>query len=275
MGPLLHRSGHLLGCGRSPRWESTISHPQLSVNVNKVALLRNARGYGVPSVLEAARTCIEAGSHGITIHPRPDERHITAADVDELAALLADHPDVEFNIEGNPFEGRFLQHVEATRPHQATLVPDAPGQSTSDHGWDVRRDGGRLVPIIERIRAQGTRVSLFVDPDPGQVGEVPATRADRVELYTEGYARAFREGSHESVLAGYARAATRATEVGLGLNAGHDLNRANLGAFREAIPNLLEVSIGHELIADALWLGLDGSVRAYLGALGHPAPSSC
>ena len=241
----------------------------LSVNVNKVALLRNTRDTGIPNVVSAARTCIEAGAHGITVHPRPDQRHITTPDVFDLAQLLADHRDVEYNIEGNPFEGKYLQLVTQVRPAQATLVPDTPGQRTSDHGWQMTRDGDRISPIISQLRELGIRVSVFMDPDPAQIEQAAATGADRVELYTESYAAAFRAGDANAQLARFAQAAQSAGNVGLAVNAGHDLNLENLGPFCAAVPNVLEVSIGHELIADALWKGLATTVKAYLAVLGH------
>ncbi len=240
---------------------------KLSVNVNKIALLRNTRDYGVPDVVRAARTCIDAGAHGITVHPRPDQRHVKPGDVFDLAELLDSHRHIEYNLEGNPFEGGYLDLVEQIRPTQATLVPDSPDQRTSDHGWDMARDGGRLRPIVERLRALDVRVSLFMDPDADAITGVARAGADRVELYTESYAAAFRRGEHAAVLDRYTAAATAAAQQGLGINAGHDLNQANLGPFRGCIPELLEVSIGHELTADALWMGLGEAVKAYLHAL--------
>lgn len=240
---------------------------KLSVNVNKVALLRNQRDYGIPSVVRAADACIKAGAQGITVHPRPDQRHITPGDVSDLAALLKHHPDIEYNIEGNPFEGAFLDHCAAVQPHQATLVPDSPDQRTSDHGWDIAKDGQRLKPIIEKLQGHGTRVSLFMDPDAEGIKRVSATGAERIELYTESYATAFRSGDYQAVLAQFVEAAESASAQGLGVNAGHDLNAANLSTFAKAIPNLLEVSIGHELTADALFDGWDRTVKAYLAAL--------
>ncbi|MHC4592135.1 MAG: pyridoxine 5'-phosphate synthase [Planctomycetota bacterium] len=234
---------------------------KLSVNVNKVALLRNQRPIGIPSVIEATRTCIRAGAHGITVHPRPDERHIRRSDVYELAETVT----VEFNIEGNPFP-RYLEIVRDVKPTQATLVPDAPGAATSDHGWDLVEHGERLKLIVAELKDLGVRVSLFMNPDPAQIERAAAVGADRVELYTEPYATAFREGRADEVFAGYANAAARAQEVGLGVNAGHDLNLDNLGRFC-TIPGILEVSIGHALIADALEMGLHCAVKAYLAAL--------
>lgn len=242
---------------------------KLSVNVNKVALLRNSRALGIPSVTRAATLALEAGAHGITIHPRPDERHIRTTDVHELAALLKGYPEAELNIEGNPFENA-LDLVRTVRPHQFTLVPDDPGQSTSDHGWDVPRNAERLRPLIAEVKALGVRVSLFMDPDPAAIRDAAAIGADRVELYTEPYAAAF--GTHDEVaqLARYAAAARAAQETGMGVNAGHDLNQKNLPRFLLSVPGVLEVSIGHALIADAIEEGLPGTVRAYLAATGQP-----
>ncbi|HXH04480.1 MAG TPA: pyridoxine 5'-phosphate synthase [Candidatus Competibacteraceae bacterium] len=238
----------------------------LSVNLNKVALLRNSRNIGIPSVVEAARICIAAGAHGITVHPRPDQRHIRIRDVYDLAGLLAEVKPVEYNIEGNPF-AEFMALVREVRPTQCTLVPDSPEQQTSDHGWDLVRDGERLRPIIAELQALGIRVSLFLDPEPEQVRLAKAVGADRIELYTEPYAAAFARGEAASQMPRYLAAATLARELGLGLNAGHDLNLDNLPPFIRAIPWVQEVSIGHALIADALKMGLHDTVQAYLRAL--------
>jgi len=240
----------------------------LSVNVNKVALLRNARDLDIPSVAAAAAACVEAGCEGITVHPRPDQRHIRPRDVYELAEMLT----VEFNIEGNPFAGPegdypgFMDIVRRVRPAQATLVPDAPDQTTSDHGWDLAADAARVTPLVGELKDLGIRVSLFVDPDVEQIARAPATGADRVELYTEAYARAHAAGDDEAVFAGYAAAAAAARDLGLGVNAGHDLNLDNLARFI-TIPDILEVSIGHALIAEALHMGLGPTVQAYLKIL--------
>ena len=241
----------------------------LSVNVNKVALLRNTRDTGIPDVVSAARTCIEAGAHGITVHPRPDQRHITTQDVLDLARLLSDHRHVEYNIEGNPFEGRYLELVAQTKPAQATLVPDTPGQRTSDHGWQMDRDGDRLVPVIRQLDKLGIRVSLFMDPDADQIERAARIGADRVELYTESYATAYRGSDTDTEIDRFVQAARIAQDIGLGINAGHDLNLENLGPFCAKVPNVLEVSIGHELIADAIWKGLAATVKAYLAVLGR------
>ncbi len=239
----------------------------LSVNVNKVALLRNSRHLDIPSVVRAAQCCLEAGCQGITIHPRPDERHIRAADVGDIAALMRQWPQAEFNIEGNPFHN-LMDIVRTVRPHQATFVPDSVDQFTSDHGWNLPLDSERLRPLIEECHALGVRVSLFMDPTPQAMAHARAAGADRVELYTESYARvqAHAPGSVEAaaVLAGYAAAARAALAAGLGVNAGHDLNRDNLGEFLRTVPGVAEVSIGHALVADALELGYAATVAAYL-----------
>lgn len=242
------------------------SRVALSVNVNKVALLRNSRHLGIPRVTRAAELCLQAGAQGITIHPRPDERHIRASDVTELAALMKAWPDREFNIEGNPFHN-LMAHVRAVRPHQVTFVPDSEGQFTSDHGWTFPQDAERLRPLIAECKALGVRVSLFMDPVPEQMAAARAVGADRVELYTEPYAAAWGTPEHAVQLQRYAAAAQAALDVGLGLNAGHDLNRDNLPAFVQAVPGLQEVSIGHALIGDALELGYAATVQAYLRAL--------
>ena len=234
----------------------------LSVNVNKIALLRNQRALAIPSVVDLSRIALEAGANGITVHPRPDERHIRAVDVEALAALLGDWPDAEFNIEGNPFHN-LMPLVRATRPDQCTFVPDAVGQSTSDHGFDLARDGERLAPLIAEARELGVRVSVFMDAEPAAMARARALGADRVELYTEPYAAAFGTAAEAGELARFRGAAEAAQRAGLGVNAGHDLNRDNLGPFLAAVPGVLEVSIGHALIADALELGMAETVRAY------------
>lgn len=240
----------------------------LSVNVNKVALLRNSRHLGIPSVLKAAQMCLEAGAQGITIHPRPDERHIRASDVVELAELMEQWPDREFNIEGNPFH-QLMDFVRTYRPHQVTFVPDSEGQFTSDHGWSFPKDATQLRPLIDECKSLGVRVCLFMDPDPAQMEEVQAVGADRVELYTEPYAATFGTDANAACLAKYVDTAQAALALGLGVNAGHDLNQDNLPQFAKAVPGLLEVSIGHALIADALEAGYASTVRAYLKALGR------
>ncbi|MCW5632617.1 MAG: pyridoxine 5'-phosphate synthase [Rubrivivax sp.] len=235
----------------------------LSVNVNKVALLRNTRHLGIPSVVRAATLALEAGAQGITVHPRPDERHIRAHDVHELADLMRRWPAAEYNIEGNPFHN-LMDFVRAVRPHQATFVPDSEGQFTSDHGWNLAADGARVKPLVDECRALGVRVSLFMDAEPAAMPLAREVGADRVELYTEPYAAAHGTPALSAQLERFAAAARAAAAAGLGVNAGHDLNRANLADFLRGVPGVLEVSIGHALIADALELGLPETVRAYL-----------
>jgi pyridoxine 5-phosphate synthase len=240
---------------------------KLSVNLNKVALLRNQRDVGYPSVVDAARMVVAAGAHGITVHPRPDQRHIRHSDVTELAALVAGWGGaVEYNIEGYP-SADFIALVAAVRPTQVTLVPDAPDQRTSDHGWDLARDAGRLTAVIAALKPCGARISLFVDPDPAAMAAAAAVGADRIELYTGPYAEAFAEGQAVIALRPYAQAAQAAQDAGLGVNAGHDLNLDNLPPFCEALPQLAEVSIGHAITADALRIGFPAAVEAYLRAL--------
>jgi len=251
----------------------------LSVNLNKIALLRNSRGGDQPSVLEAAETAIAAGAYGITVHPRPDQRHIRPDDVIALAELLrARHRSIEFNIEGNPFapprhDGYpgFDALIEAARPAQCTLVPDSDNQLTSDHGWDLSGDTGALCESIARYQALGARVSLFMDPDPQQIARVVATGADRIELYTGPFADAVKRHGIEAAAARdsharFAQAARYAAALNLGVNAGHDLDLINLQLFR-SIGEVLEVSIGHALITDALRMGLHTAVRRYLEVL--------
>jgi pyridoxine 5-phosphate synthase len=240
---------------------------KLSVNVNKVATLRNTRPrINIPSVVRCAQICLDAGAQGITIHPRPDQRHIKRDDVGEIAALLKRYPGREFNIEGNPFI-EYVPYVEEARPTQATLVPDTTEAFTSDHGWDLRADGERLRPMIRRLKDVGARVSLFMDPGPEQIPLAKALGADRIELYTEPYAAAFARGDCRAAEP-YAAAAKRAVEAGLEVNAGHDLNLQNLGPFLKEVPRVAEVSIGHALIGDALEFGLAETVRKYLAACG-------
>jgi len=248
----------LLTTGLDPRRPRTA----LSVNVNKIALLRNQRALAIPSVVGLATTALEAGAHGITVHPRPDERHIRAGDVRELAAMLKDWPEAELNIEGNPYQN-LMPLVRELRPEQCTFVPDSEQQATSDHGWNLAVDAERLAPLIAEARALGVRVSLFMDGEAAAMTRAHAIGADRIELYTEPYAQAWGSPRQAEVLATFAAAAAAAQRLGLGVNAGHDLNRANLGAFLVAVPGVLEVSIGHALIADALELGMAETVRAY------------
>lgn len=239
----------------------------LSVNLNRIALLRNSRNIGIPSVSASARTVLKAGAYGITVHPRPDLRHIRPDDVDELAQLVADEfSGAEYNIEGNPFEPPFMDIVCRVKPTQCTLVPDSPDAFTSDSGWNLVKDGERLIPIIQQLKEHQIRVSLFMDADPDQMELAKKVGANRVELYTEPYATAFREGRVETVFSDYAQAAQAAQGHGLGVNAGHDLNLENLSKFC-SIPNILEVSIGHALIAEALEMGLASTVKAYLDIL--------
>lgn len=249
----------------------------LSVNLNKIALLRNSRDTTIPDVPEHARLCIDAGADGITVHPRPDQRHIRAEDCVDLAAML----NVEFNIEGNPLAGPrasdrkgvadypgFMPLVKSIRPAQCTLVPDGDNQLTSDHGFDLRRDGERIAPLVQELKALGIRTSLFMDPEPEQIRLAAQTGADRIELYTESYARAYREQRGiEEILQRFVRAAEVAIEEGLGVNAGHDLDLENLPRFA-TVPGLLEVSIGHALTVDALRIGMANAVAAYQRALG-------
>lgn len=238
---------------------------KLSVNLNKVATLRNTRTIGIPDVTKGARIALDAGAHGITLHPRPDERHIRPDDVYRIAELLRGYPDAELNIEGNPFHG-LMEFAERVRPDQCTLVPDDPAAFTSDHGWDVEKWEAELRGVTERLHAWGCRVSLFMDPDPEAIRRVAQLGADRIELYTEPYAAAFAAGEGvEDSLESYARAARAALDAGLEVNAGHDLNLENLGPFLRHVPGVAEVSIGHALIADALEFGLAETVRRYLG----------
>jgi pyridoxine 5-phosphate synthase len=241
---------------------------KLSVNVNKVATLRNTRPQlNIPDVVRCAKLCLDAGAHGITVHPRPDRRHITPDDVFAIAELLKKYPHAEFNIEGNPFID-YMPIVEKARPTQVTLVPDTPDAATSDHGWDLERDGDKLIPLVRKLKALGCRVSLFMDAVPKSMDFAPQLDIDRIELYTEPYAAAFARGDAKAAEP-YAATAKRAMEVGLEVNAGHDLSLANLPPFLAAVPGVMEVSIGHALIADALEFGLPETVRKYLRACGH------
>ena len=239
-------------------------HPRtaLSVNVNKVALVRNTRHLGIPSVTRAALLCLQAGAQGITVHPRPDARHIRPHDVHELAELLQAWPEREYNIEGNPSQN-LMDFIRRVRPHQATFVPDSEDQFTSDHGWSFPQDAARLAPLIAECHDLGVRVSLFMDPVPEQMAQARAVGADRIELYTEPYAAAWGTERQAAELDRYRAAAQAALDAGLGVNAGHDLNRDNLTDFLRSVPGVLEVSIGHALISDALELGYAATVRAY------------
>ncbi len=249
----------------------------LSVNLNKIALIRNSRDTTNPDVPEHARMCIDAGADGITVHPRPDQRHIRAQDCFDLAAML----DVEFNIEGNPMTGPrrsdragvgdypgFMALVKEIRPAQCTLVPDTDGQLTSDHGFDLEQDAERVAPLVEELKSLGIRTSLFMDPEPHQIRLAAQVGADRIELYTETYAQAYREQKDlDAVFARFVDAAETALDAGLGLNAGHDLDLHNLPRFA-TIAGLQEVSIGHALTVDAIRMGLANAVGAYQRALG-------
>ena len=242
----------------------------LSVNLNKVALVRNTRHLGIPNVTKAGSICLQAGAHGLTVHPRPDGRHIRDEDVPSLHEVVCHHAGTEYNIEGNPFHN-LMEHVRRLRPHQCTLVPDTEGQFTSDHGWDLAKDADRVRPLIAQAKALGVRVSLFMDAEPQQMALARAVGADRIELYTEPYAAAWGTPRHPQELQRFAAAALAAHDAGLGVNAGHDLNRDYLPDFVRAVPGLLEVSIGHALVADALEMGYAAAVRAYLAALAPDA----
>lgn len=234
---------------------------RLSVNINKVATLRNARGENNPDVIRFAQDCERLGAEGITVHPRPDERHIRRSDVRDLKKVVT----TEFNIEGYPSE-EFMRLIEEVKPTQVTLVPDAPDALTSSAGWDVVRRHEELRPIVDRLKATGARVSVFVDPDPSQVKKAAEIGADRVELYTKSYADNYAAG-REAAIAPFVEAAKAAAEVGIGLNAGHDLSLENLRFFHENIPTLDEVSIGHAIICDALYMGIGEVIKRYLECL--------
>lgn len=232
---------------------------KLSVNINKFATIRNSRGGNNPDVVKSAIDAQRFGADGVTVHPRPDERHIRYDDVREIHKIIT----TEFNIEGNPTEQKFVDLVLETLPHQVTLVPDALGQLTSDHGWDTIQHKDYLIDIIGVFKKAGIRVSIFVDPDIDMVIGAAATGTDRIELYTEGYAREFAAANHEMAIAPYIAAAQKATTLGLGLNAGHDLDLQNLKYFAQQIPALDEVSIGHALVCDAIYLGYENAVQMY------------
>ncbi len=234
----------------------------LSVNVNKIALLRNSRGRNFPDLLYFVRRLIALGVKGITVHPRQDERHVTRQDVVEITALLREFPGVEFNIEGYP-SPEFMALIARVKPAQCTLVPDAPDQLTSDHGWDVRANAELLRAVLSDLRALGVRSSLFLDPSVEAVEQVLEVAPDRIELYTEAYARAFGTAEESAVFESYHAAARRAGELGIGVNAGHDLDLRNLARFLQ-IPGILEVSIGHALVVESLEQGIDNVVRQYL-----------
>lgn len=244
----------------------------LSVNVNKIALLRNSRSGNFPDLLQHATQCIEYGADGVTVHPRPDQRHIRASDIPALKKLLRNFPNIEFNIEGNPFAAPqgsypgFMALVEESRPGQCTLVPDSDAQLTSDHGFDLKRDGERLKPVIAQLKEWNCRVSLFMDPDCEQITLAKSIGADRIELYTGPYAETCIHGDEKNITAQlqlHTMACAHANAIGLGVNAGHDLNLDNLPALLKALPALAEVSIGHALIVDALQYGLPKTVANY------------
>ncbi len=235
---------------------------KLSVNINKIATLRNARGHNVPNLIEAAVNIQRFGAHGITVHPRPDERHITYTDVIELNEVI----NTEFNIEGNPTEKKFIDLVLKVKPTQVTLVPDSNSQLTSNHGWDTISNKIFLSETIQIFKKNGIRTSIFVDPIENYIEGAKATGTDRIELYTESYAKLFFSNKEKAIL-NFIKAAVLAKQFNLGLNAGHDLNLENLKYFKSNIPNLLEVSIGHALISDALYLGLENTVQMYLRQL--------
>ncbi|MCE2824886.1 MAG: pyridoxine 5'-phosphate synthase [Sediminibacterium sp.] len=231
----------------------------LSVNINKIATLRNARGGNNPDVIKVALDCEKFGADGITVHPRPDERHITYKDVQDLKKVLT----TEFNIEGNPTEEKFVKLVLDTKPHQVTLVPDVQGQLTSDHGWDTVKHQDYLIKTIALFKNAGIRVSIFVDPITSMVEAAATTGTDRIELYTESYATAFTKGLQETAVEPYKQASLLAHQLGLGINAGHDLDLQNLAFFKKSIPHLDEVSIGHALVCDSLYLGLHNTIQLY------------
>ncbi len=231
----------------------------LSVNINKIATLRNARGGNNPDVIKVALDCEKFGADGITVHPRPDERHITYKDVQDLKNVIT----TEFNIEGNPTEEKFVKLVLDTKPHQVTLVPDAQGQLTSDHGWNTIKHQDYLIDIIAKFKNAGIRVSIFVDPITAMVEAAATTGTDRIELYTESYASAFTKGLQETAVEPYKNASILAHQLGLGINAGHDLDLQNLAFFKKSIPYLHEVSIGHALVCDSLYLGLHNTIQLY------------
>jgi pyridoxine 5-phosphate synthase len=236
---------------------------RLSVNINKIATLRNSRGGNNPDLLKVAMDCERFGAEGITLHPRPYERHIRYQDVYDLTKIVT----TEFNIEGNPKEQKFVDLVLATKPHQVTLVPDVLNQLTSDHGWDTIQEQDYLKEIIAVFKNAGMRVSIFVDPSIEMIQAAATTGTDRIELYTESYAKEFAKGKKEEAIAPYISAAAEATKLGLGINAGHDLDRFNLQYLIANIPTIDEVSIGHALITDALYLGLENTIQIYKRAL--------
>ncbi|MCH8552815.1 MAG: pyridoxine 5'-phosphate synthase [Natronospirillum sp.] len=242
-----------------------MTQTQLSVNLNKIALIRNSRGHGFPDIREFATLALEQGAIGVTIHPRPDQRHARYEDIADLRVLVNSHAERELNVEGYPTD-ELVDHVVAQCPHQFTLVPDEPNQITSDHGWDLKTQADRLRPVIERCQQAGVRTSLFLDPDPEQVRRAADTGTDRIELYTEDYAEAWKHGDHKAVLAQYMECAELARDLGLVVNAGHDLDLQNLADFVCA-RNVAEVSIGHALTVEALRYGFAETVRRYVAIL--------
>ena len=239
---------------------------KLSVNVNKIALLRNARTLDMPDVGRLAGLALQSGASGITVHPRPDERHIRKSDVLPLSEVIKQFPNAEFNIEGNPFH-QLMDIIREIKPHQVTLVPDDIAASTSDHGWDLATDGARLEPIIQELKSLEIRVSLFMDPLADQMIVAKELGADRIELYTEAYANAYKTNDQDHVTGKYHDTAVSAAKVGLGINAGHDLNLDNLSYFLSQVPQVEEVSIGHALTADALEYGIENTVQRYLAQI--------
>ena len=249
---------------------------RLSINLNKVALIRNSRDTTIPGIIEAAVTVIDAGAQGITVHPRPDMRHIRPSDVYDLAELLAKpaYSGIEFNIEGNPHAGPedngypgFMALVAAVKPHQATLVPDDPSQLTSDHGWNLTDEASRLKPLVDKLNSIGVRVSCFMDTDLEQLAKAQRLGADRIEFYTGPYADHYGSAEEDKILAEFVAAGACASELGLGVNAGHDLNQDNLARFCSSVAAVAEVSIGHAIISDALWLGFAATVKRYRSIL--------
>ena len=245
---------------------------KLSVNLNKVALIRNSRDTTIPSVVDAAITAITAGASGITVHPRPDMRHIRPDDVYDLAALFSreEYRYIEFNIEGNPYAGPeangypgFMELVQEVKPHQATLVPDDPSQLTSDHGWDLTSESNQLRPLVADLQGSNIRVSLFMDPDENQLELAARLGVDRIEFYTGPYADHYGKPAQSEILESFSTAGNIAHSLGLGINAGHDLNQDNLATFCRSVSPVAEVSIGHAIISDALWLGLEETVSRY------------
>lgn len=237
---------------------------KLSVNINKIAYLRNTRHLDIPDPVDAARIAIDAGADGITVHPRPDQRHIRPDDVRRLALFLKGYSHIEFNIEGNPFEGQFMELIKETRPAQCTLVPDEPDVFTSDAGWQIQGQLKKIQDIITEIKRYSRRVSLFMDAGTAELPLVKQVGSDRIELYTESYASSFTKKNRDDILESFVQTAAQANDLGLGVNAGHDLNLDNLALFLNSVPCVLEVSIGHALVAEAVFSGLSKTVQKYL-----------